>query len=60
MKLANMPVLESDFQDVELRKRLQESEHKLGLSMPVEDAKERAAQLESQITMLDRYATGYF
>ncbi|KAL9673061.1 hypothetical protein QQ045_029314 [Rhodiola kirilowii] len=44
----------SDFQDIELRKRLQESEHKLGLSMPLDDAKARAAQLESQITLLDR------
>ncbi|CAM8946025.1 unnamed protein product [Rhodiola kirilowii] len=40
--------------DIVLRKRLQESEHKLGLSMPLDDAKERAAQLESQITSLDR------
>lgn len=55
----NMPVTHIwnlIFQDIELRKRLQESEHKLGLSMPLEEAKERAAQLESQITMLDRHA----
>ncbi|CAM8942739.1 unnamed protein product [Rhodiola kirilowii] len=40
--------------DIVLRKRLQESEHKLGLSMPLDDAEERAAHLESQITSLDR------
>uniref|UniRef100_A0A7N0RGW1 DUF7803 domain-containing protein n=1 Tax=Kalanchoe fedtschenkoi TaxID=63787 RepID=A0A7N0RGW1_KALFE len=40
--------------DIELRRRLQESERKLGSSMPLEDAKERAAQLESLVTSLDR------
>ncbi|KAF7119558.1 hypothetical protein RHSIM_Rhsim13G0108200 [Rhododendron simsii] len=40
--------------DKELRQRLQDSEHKLGLSMPFEEAKERAAQLESEVTSLDR------
>ncbi|XP_050369970.1 uncharacterized protein LOC126788055 [Argentina anserina] len=40
--------------DRELRKRLQDSEHKLGLSMPLNDAKERASQLEKEVTLLDR------
>lgn len=40
--------------DRELRKRLQDSEHKLGLSMPLNDAKERASQLETEVTSLDR------
>lgn len=40
--------------DKELRRRLQDSELKLGMSMPLDEAKERAAQLESQITSLDR------
>ncbi|KAI8524285.1 hypothetical protein RHMOL_Rhmol13G0138400 [Rhododendron molle] len=40
--------------DKELRQRLQDSEHKLGLSMPYKEAKERAAQLESEVTSLDR------
>ena len=42
-------------QDKELRKQLGESEHKLGSSMPLDRAKERAAQLESEITSLERY-----
>lgn len=40
--------------DRELRKRLQDSEHKLGLSMPLNEAKERASQLEKEVTSLDR------
>ncbi|CAI9299134.1 uncharacterized protein LOC111900161 [Lactuca sativa] len=40
--------------DKELRKRLQESEYKLGLSMPLDQAKERASQLESETTTLER------
>lgn len=40
---------------MELRQRLQDSEHKLGLSMPIDQAKERASQLESEATLLDRY-----
>ncbi|XP_034687276.1 uncharacterized protein LOC117915724 isoform X2 [Vitis riparia] len=40
--------------DKELRKRLQDSEHKLGLSMPLDEANERAAQLESEVTSLER------
>ncbi|KAF7119920.1 hypothetical protein RHSIM_Rhsim13G0107700 [Rhododendron simsii] len=40
--------------DKELRQQLQDSEHKLALSMPFEEAKERAAQLESEVTSLDR------
>ncbi|XP_008227524.1 PREDICTED: uncharacterized protein LOC103327030 [Prunus mume] len=40
--------------DRELRKRLQDSELKLGLSMPLNEAKERASQLEKEVTSLDR------
>ncbi|KAK6936189.1 hypothetical protein RJ641_033219 [Dillenia turbinata] len=40
--------------DKELRQRLQESERKLGMSMPLEEAKVRAAQLESEVTSLER------
>ncbi|KAG8644732.1 hypothetical protein MANES_11G159700v8 [Manihot esculenta] len=40
--------------DMEIRKRLQDSERKLGLSMPLDEAKERVSQLESEITSLDR------
>uniref|UniRef100_A0A803N286 DUF7803 domain-containing protein n=1 Tax=Chenopodium quinoa TaxID=63459 RepID=A0A803N286_CHEQI len=40
--------------DKEIRQRLQESEHKLGLSMPLDQAKERAVQLESEVTKLER------
>ncbi|GAV77100.1 hypothetical protein CFOL_v3_20572, partial [Cephalotus follicularis] len=40
--------------DKELRQRLQESEHKLGLSMPLNEVKERASQLESEVTPLER------
>eukprot|EP01018_Ginkgo_biloba_P008776 Gb_31000 [translate_table: standard] len=40
--------------DKELRHRIQESERKLGHSMPEEDAKERAAQLQSEATLLER------
>lgn len=43
-----------ELQDKELRQRLQDSEHKLGLSMPLDQAKERAAQLESEVTSLER------
>lgn len=50
-----MLVSEIDLQDKELRKRLKDSEHTLGLSMPLREAKERAAQLEAEITSLDRY-----
>ena len=42
-------------QDKEIRKRLQDSEMKLGSSMPLDDAKERAAHLESEVTSLERY-----
>ncbi|XP_062083134.1 uncharacterized protein LOC133789320 [Humulus lupulus] len=41
--------------DKELRKRLGESEHKLGSSMPLDRANERSAQLESEITSLERH-----
>ncbi|KAJ9177956.1 hypothetical protein P3X46_009879 [Hevea brasiliensis] len=40
--------------DMEIRQRLQDSERKLGLSMPLDEAKERASQLESEVTSLDR------
>ncbi|XP_058087375.1 uncharacterized protein LOC131234479 isoform X2 [Magnolia sinica] len=40
--------------DKEIRQRLQDSEHKLGLSMPLDEAKDRASQLQSEITTLDR------
>uniref|UniRef100_A0A5B7BB19 DUF7803 domain-containing protein n=1 Tax=Davidia involucrata TaxID=16924 RepID=A0A5B7BB19_DAVIN len=40
--------------DKELRQRLQDSERKLGLSMPFDQAKERSAQLESEATSLER------
>ncbi|XVE59540.1 hypothetical protein DITRI_Ditri05aG0054000 [Diplodiscus trichospermus] len=40
--------------DKELRQRLQDSERKLGLSMPLDQAKERASQLESEVTSLER------
>ncbi|XP_022730058.1 uncharacterized protein LOC111285081 [Durio zibethinus] len=40
--------------DKELRQRLQDSERKLGLSMPLGQAKERAGQLESEVTSLER------
>ncbi|KAG1330989.1 hypothetical protein COCNU_02G009570 [Cocos nucifera] len=40
--------------DKELRQRLQDSEHKLGLCMPLEQAKERAAQLQSEVALLER------
>ncbi|KGN54242.1 uncharacterized protein LOC101214968 [Cucumis sativus] len=40
--------------DRELRQRLQDSECKLGSSMPLDAAKERATQLESEVTLLER------
>nr|XP_015633657.1 uncharacterized protein LOC112936015 isoform X1 [Oryza sativa Japonica Group]XP_015633658.1 uncharacterized protein LOC112936015 isoform X1 [Oryza sativa Japonica Group] len=40
--------------DKEIRERLQDSEYKLGFSMPLEEAKERATQLQSEITLLER------
>lgn len=40
--------------DRELRQRLQDSERKLGSSMPQDAAKERATQLESEVTSLER------
>ncbi|XP_016552021.1 uncharacterized protein LOC107851488 isoform X3 [Capsicum annuum] len=41
--------------DKELRQRLQDSEQKLGMSMPLDQAKERATHLESEVTSLERY-----
>ncbi|XP_042481233.1 uncharacterized protein LOC122061813 [Macadamia integrifolia] len=40
--------------DKELRQRLQDSEHKLGVSMPLDEAKDRAVQLQSEVTSLER------
>ncbi|KAK1300684.1 hypothetical protein QJS10_CPB13g01639 [Acorus calamus] len=40
--------------DKELRDRLQNSEHKLGSSMPLDAAKERVSQLQSEVTSLER------
>ncbi|KAJ4832190.1 hypothetical protein Tsubulata_009015 [Turnera subulata] len=40
--------------DKELRQRLQDSECKLGSSMPLDQAKERVSQLESEVTTLER------
>ncbi|KAG6495599.1 hypothetical protein ZIOFF_043425 [Zingiber officinale] len=40
--------------DKELRRKLFDSERKLGLSMPLGDAKERAANLEAEIKTLER------
>ncbi|CAH2071549.1 unnamed protein product [Thlaspi arvense] len=43
--------------DKVLRVRLQESEHKLGSSMPIDLAKERVTQLEAEATSLERHST---
>jgi hypothetical protein len=48
-------LLNKNLQDKEIRKRLQDSEFKLGSSMPLEAAKERSAQLEAEVTSLERY-----
>lgn len=40
--------------DKMLRERLQDSEYKLGLSMPLDEAKERAGQLQTAVTSLER------
>ncbi|CAL1367119.1 unnamed protein product [Linum trigynum] len=40
--------------DKMLRQRLQDSEHKLGLSMPLDQAKDRVAQLEAEATAFER------
>ncbi|XP_014498069.1 uncharacterized protein LOC106759421 [Vigna radiata var. radiata] len=40
--------------DKEIRKRLQDSELKLGLSMPLDEANGRASQLEAEVTSLER------
>jgi hypothetical protein len=42
-------------QDKEIRERLQDSEYKLGVSMPLEAAKERVTQLQSELTLLERW-----
>ncbi|KAM1149309.1 hypothetical protein ACFX11_030220 [Malus domestica] len=44
----------AETRDRELRRRLQDSECKLGLSMPLNEAKERASQLEKEVISLDR------
>lgn len=41
-------------QDKEIRQKLQDSERKLGMSMPFDDAKQRTSQLESEVTSLER------
>lgn len=46
---------EKKMQDKEIRKRLQDSEFKLGSSMPLDEAKGRASQLEAEVTSLERY-----
>jgi hypothetical protein len=48
-------LLNKNLQDKEIRKRLQDSEFKLGSSMPLDAAKERSAQLEAEVTSLERY-----
>ncbi|XP_004490305.1 uncharacterized protein [Cicer arietinum] len=40
--------------DKEIRKRLPDCEFKLGSSMPLDAAKERSAQLEAEVTSLER------
>ena len=47
--------LKKKLQDKEIRKRLQDSEFKLGSSMPLDEAKGRASQLEAEVTSLERY-----
>ncbi|KAF9596979.1 hypothetical protein IFM89_014693 [Coptis chinensis] len=44
----------AESRDKELRERLNDSERKLGLSMPLEEAKDRATQLQSAVTSLER------
>ncbi|XP_045819027.1 uncharacterized protein LOC123911616 [Trifolium pratense] len=44
----------ADRRDKEIRKRLQDSEFKLGSSIPLDEAKERTAQLEAEVTSLER------
>ncbi|KAI5437832.1 hypothetical protein KIW84_023808 [Lathyrus oleraceus] len=41
--------------DKEIRNRLQDSEFKLGSSLPLDAAKERTTQLEGEVTSLERY-----
>ncbi|KAJ3700155.1 hypothetical protein LUZ61_003860 [Rhynchospora tenuis] len=41
--------------DKEIRERLKDSEYKLGLSMPLEKAKERVTLLQSEVTALERH-----
>uniref|UniRef100_A0A0E0JF29 DUF7803 domain-containing protein n=1 Tax=Oryza punctata TaxID=4537 RepID=A0A0E0JF29_ORYPU len=40
--------------DKEIREKMQDSEYKLGISMPLEEAKERTTQLQLQVTLLER------
>ncbi|KAG2597150.1 uncharacterized protein LOC120706687 [Panicum virgatum] len=40
--------------DKEIREQMQASEYKLGFSMPLEEAMERATQLQSEVTLLER------
>lgn len=53
--ISNYSLFCSVIKDKELRQRLQDSERKLGLSMPFDMAKERADQLQSEVTSLERY-----
>ncbi|XP_062227365.1 uncharacterized protein LOC133925456 [Phragmites australis] len=40
--------------DKEIREKMQDSEYKLGFSMPLEEAKDRATQHQSEVTLLGR------
>ncbi|XP_039810667.1 uncharacterized protein LOC120673740 isoform X4 [Panicum virgatum] len=40
--------------DKEIREQMQDSEYKLGFSMPLEQAMVRATQLQSEVTLLER------
>ncbi|KMZ59853.1 hypothetical protein ZOSMA_64G00700 [Zostera marina] len=44
----------TEARDKKLRQRLQDSEYKLGLAMPIEDANKRSSQLQSEITTFER------
>uniref|UniRef100_A0A0D9UXS1 DUF7803 domain-containing protein n=2 Tax=Leersia perrieri TaxID=77586 RepID=A0A0D9UXS1_9ORYZ len=41
--------------DKEIREKMQDSEYKLGISMPLEEANERSTQLQSEVTLLERW-----
>ncbi|KAF6172025.1 hypothetical protein GIB67_029443 [Kingdonia uniflora] len=46
--------------DKELRLRLQDSEHRLGVSIPLDEGKDRATPLQSKVTSLKRQLTFNF